>query len=75
MSRNKFKQEGYKKRFGRPNNPLIRIANRIINNLDGATNIERLGMFELIVKNDQYWQKYPNPMGKDIALIIRQKLQ
>ena len=74
MCNPKFKKESYKKRFFRPNNRLLRMAASVINNLDGATNEEKLGQFEIIVNSEPFQRKFPGILGKDVATIIRSEL-
>ena len=47
MCNPKFKKEYYKKRFFRPNNPLLRMASNIIKKLEGSDE-EKLGQFEML---------------------------
>lgn len=69
----KFKQESYKKRFFRKNNPLLRSANRIIKSLDGNDE-ERLGQFEMIEQSSQFKEKYSALKAKDIAFLVKAQL-
>jgi hypothetical protein len=73
MCNPKFKKDLYKKRFFRPNNPLLQMASNIIKSLDGS-NEEKLGQFEMVVKTEQFQRKYPGLMGKDVATIVRLEL-
>jgi hypothetical protein len=73
MCNPRFKKDLYKKRFFRPNNPLLQIASNIIKSLDGS-NEEKLGQFEMVVKTEQFQRKYPGLMGKDVATIVRLEL-
>jgi len=73
MCNQKFKKDLYRKRFFRPSNPLLRTASNIIKNLDG-TNEEKLGQFEMVVKTEDFREKYPGLIGKDVAEIIRLQL-
>jgi hypothetical protein len=74
MRNRKFKRESYKKRFFRPNNRLLRVASSIINNLEGATNEEKLGQFEMVVHTEEFHKRYPGFIGEDVATIIRSEL-
>ncbi len=74
MCNPKFKKESYKKRFFRPSNRLIRMAASVINNLDGTTNEEKLGQFEIIVNSERFQRRFPGLLGKDVATIIRSEL-
>lgn len=73
MCNPKFKKDLYKKRFFRPSNPLLRTASNIIKSLEG-TNEEKLGQFEMVVKTEAFWEKYPGLIGKDVAAIVRLEL-
>ena len=74
MSRTKIKKETKmgrcKKRFFRPQNPLLRVADTIIQKLDGTTE-EMLGQFEMIVQSENFQKRYPDLL----AFIVRQKLR
>ena len=73
MCNPKFKKDLYKKRFFRPNNPLLQTASNIIKKLEG-TNEEKLGQFEMIEQTEAFHKKYPGLMGKDVATIVRLEL-
>ena len=72
--RKQIKEESYKKRFFRKNNPLLRNANRIIKDLEGSDE-ERLGQFEMIERTTQFKEKYPELKGKDIAFLVKAQLR
>ncbi len=73
MCSQQFKKEAQRKRFFRPNNPLLQMAKSVIKNLDG-TDEEMLGQFEMLVKTEQFKKKYPGLVGKDVATIVRLQL-
>jgi len=73
MCNQKFKKDLCKKRFFRPNNPLLQMASNIIKKLDG-TDEEKLGQFEMIQQTEAFHKKYPGVIGKDVAAIVRLEL-
>lgn len=73
MCKKNFKKEANQKSFFGKDNRLIRIANQIINKLEG-NNEERLAQFEMIAKTEQFQAKYPGFLAKDIATIIKLEL-
>ena len=73
MCNPKFKKEYYKKRFFRPNNPLLRMASNIIKKLEGSDE-EKLGQFEIFIQTEEFRRKYPGLLGKDVATIVRMQL-
>ena len=73
MCNPKFKKEHYKKRFFRPNSPIIQTASNIIKNLEGSDE-EKLGQFEMIVQTEEFHRKFSDLKRKDIAVIVRLQL-
>ena len=73
MCNPKFRKESYKKRFFRSNNPLLRDASTVINQLYG-TNEEKLGQLEMLVKTETFQKRFPGLIGKDVAAIVRLEL-
>jgi hypothetical protein len=69
------KQNSYRKRFFRKNNPLLREANRIIECLFG-TNEEKLGNFLMLEQSSYFKEKYPDELKrKDIAYLVKAQLR
>ena len=73
MCKSEFRKDLIRKRFFRNNNPLLREASKVMNQLYG-TNEERLGQLEMVVKTEQFQAKYPGLIGKDVASIVRSQL-
>jgi hypothetical protein len=73
MCKPEFQKELSKKKFFRQNNPLLREASRIMNQLYGS-NEERLGQLEMVMKSEQFQTRYPGTIGKDIAIIVKLQL-
>lgn len=69
----KIKEEAKeRKRFS--NNRRLRMAASIIKILDGATNEEKLGQFEMIAHSESFQRRFPGLLGKDVATLIRLQL-
>jgi len=68
----KSKKRSVRRFFGK-NNPLLRIANRIMKQLYGS-NEEKLGQLGMIEQSEAFQKKYPGLVGKDIAAIIKLQL-
>ena len=73
MCNPKFKKEYRRKRFFRPNNPLLQTASNIIKKLEGSDE-ERLGQFEMVVQTEEFKRKYPGLLGKDVVSLVRMQL-
>ena len=50
------------------------MAASIIKILDGATNEEKLGQFEMIAHSESFQRRFPGLLGKDVATLIRLQL-
>ena len=73
MCKPEFRKDLIRKRFFRANNPLLREATKVMNQLYGS-NEERLGQLEMIIQTEEYNRKYPGLIGKDVASIVRSQL-
>lgn len=73
MCKPEFRKDLIRKRFFRANNPLLREATKVMNQLYGS-NEERLGQLEMVIQTEEYNRKYPGLMGKDVASIVRSQL-
>jgi hypothetical protein len=73
MCKPEFRKDLIRKRFFRANNPLLREATKVMNQLYGS-NEERLGQLEMVIQTEEYNRKYPGLIGKDVASIVRSQL-
>jgi len=73
MCKPEFRKDLIRKRFFRANNPLLREASKVMDQLYG-TNEERLGQLEMVIQTEEFNRKYPGLIGKDIACIVRYQL-
>ena len=73
MCKPEFRKDLIRKRFFRANNPLLREATKVMNQLY-RSNEERLGQLEMVIQTEEYNRKYPGLIGKDVASIVRSQL-
>jgi len=73
MCKPEFRKDLIRKRFFRANNPLLREASKVMDQLYGS-NEERLGQLEMVIQTEEYNRKYPGLIGKDVASIVRSQL-
>lgn len=67
---NKYKKEHYKKVFCRVNNPILKKASKIVDNLVGSKE-EKLGQLEMIVRSEDFKERHPGFEAQDLATIAR----
>ena len=73
MCKPEFRKDLIRKRFFRANNPLLREASKVMNQLYGS-NEERLGQLEMVIQTEEFHRKYPGKTGEDVASIVMAQL-
>ena len=73
MCKPEFRKDLIRKRFFRANNPLLREATKVMNQLYGS-NEERLGQLDMVIQTEEYNRKYHGLIGKDVASIVRSQI-
>ena len=53
---------------------LIELMQKLYPSSPNETNEERLGQLEMVIQTEEFRRKYPDPMGKDVASIVRSQL-